>query len=266
MLDIQPRRFMMPVAAVVLSLCLASSVATRLSAQSSPAYVAVGDSIEFGLSDDIAADGMGYVPPFGGFLSTVLGQAVAVQNFGVPFARARDILHTQLPGALAALEGHQPAIVSWGGGGNDLGAIATGPQAAACRQSQSCLARFDALLHEVELTIDHTIGRVRDAVGPNGRILMRTQYNALQRTGCATADVVALANATLEGAPGTTLERGLNDRIHSVADKYHAKVVDLFVPFFFNADLLVSADCAHPSGVGYQAIFALSQIAFLSGP
>jgi hypothetical protein len=122
------------------------------------------------------------------------------------------------------------------------------------------------LLNEVEQTIDHTIGRVRSAVGPNGRILMRTQCNALLRAGCAPPEVVALGNVTLEGAPGTVLDRGLNDRIRSVAGKYGAKVVELFGPFAVNANVLVASDCGHQSGVGYQAILSLFEGAYLAGP
>jgi len=77
---------------------------------------------------------------------------------------------------------------------------------------------------------------------------------------------VALGNATLEGAPGTVLERGLNDRIRSVASKYGAQVIDVFGPLTFNANVLVASDCSHPSGVGYLAILALAQAAFLTGP
>jgi lysophospholipase L1-like esterase len=245
--------------------CLIAASSARAQSAPSPAYVAVGDSIEFGLGDDNTADGIGYVPSVAAFLSSVLGIPVAVHNFGEPFADTRDIIRTQVPDALGFLNGHSPGIVSWGGGGNDLAEVATGPQSAACRQSKSCLGRFNGLLNEIEQTIDRTIARLREGVGPSGRILMRTQYNALARVGCASPEVVALGNITLEGLPGTVLNRGLNDRIRSVAAKYDAQVVDLFVPFAVNAATFISSDCIHPSGVGYQAIAMLSSAAFLAG-
>ena len=133
-------------------------------------------------------------------------------------------------------------------------------------QTPSCMGRFNGLLNAVESAIDRTIARVRRAGGPAARILMRTQYNALLRSGCAPPDVVALTNATLEGAPGTVLMRGLNDRIRTVAQRYGAQVVDLFLPFAANADVFVSPDCVHPSGAGHQAILVLSQGAYLAGP
>ena len=248
----------------VITLVIASAIPA--SAQSpTPAYVVLGDSVEFGLSDNIAADGFGYVPLVAAFLGTFFGASVEVHNFGEPFAQTRDIWREQLPDVLAAAQGKAPVVVSWGGGGNDLADVATGPQAATCRQSQSCLSRFNGLLNEIEQTIDRTIRRLREALGPDAVILMRTQYNALLRTGCAPTDfAAALASVTLEGLEGSVLDRGLNDRIRSVAEKYDAQVVDLFLPFALSANTLVSTDCIHPSGAGYQAIATLSGSAFLA--
>ena len=250
---------------LTLAACFLAAVLYPVSAQApTPVYIVLGDSIEFGLGDDIAADGMGYVPILKSFLETVLQTPVEVHNFGEPFAGTREIWREQLRAALDAADAHAPVIVSWGGGGNDLAEVATGPQAAACRQSQSCLARFNALLNENEQTIDRTIRTLRQTLGPDAVILMRTQYNALLRPGCATADVASLGNATLEGVPGTVLDRGLNDRIRAVAERYDAKIVDVFLPFALNAGALVSPDCIHPSGAGYQAIGAFSVSAFLA--
>lgn len=250
---------------VVVSLLLVVVALAPASAQApSPVYLVIGDSIEFGLGDDVPADNLGYVPIVASFLTTFFGQAVEVRNFGRPFAQTRDVWRQQVPDAIAAAEGNAPVVVSWGGGGNDLADIATGPQAAACRQSQSCLGRFNGLLNEVEQTIDRTIRRLREALRPDAVILMRTQYNALLRPGCFSAEAAALATATLEGVEGTVLDRGLNDRIRSVAEKYDTQVVDLFVPFALSANTLVSDDCIHPSGAGYQAIAALSTAAFLA--
>jgi lysophospholipase L1-like esterase len=60
------------------------------------------------------------------------------------------------------------------------------------------------------------------------------------------------------------LDRGLNDRIRSVAETYHAEVVDLFPAFAINANTLVSSDCVHPSGAGYQVIATLSNAAIVA--
>jgi lysophospholipase L1-like esterase len=249
----------------IVGVLLTALVVTATAQSQGPAYVALGDSIEFGLGDNILADGFGYVPLVEGFLTSFFGQPVQTRNFGEPFTLARDVRQTQLRAALAAAQGHAPVIVSWGAGGNDLIEVATGPQAATCRQSPSCLGRFNGLLNEVEQTIDLTIGQLRSALGPQAVILMRTQYNALLKPGCApTPEAALLATATLEGAPGTVLDRGLNQRIREVAANHDAQVVDLFLPFAAAADTLVAADCAHPSGTGHQAIAVLSSAAFLA--
>ena len=64
---------------VCLTVAVVATVATppsALHAQVPPAagYVAVGDSIEFGLGDTDPADGIGYVSPFGAFLAVAIGQ------------------------------------------------------------------------------------------------------------------------------------------------------------------------------------------------
>jgi lysophospholipase L1-like esterase len=248
-------------ASVLMLAVLAAAVSTQTA---TPAYVIVGDSIEFGLGDDIAADGIGYPPIVAAFLTTFFGQPPVVHNSGEPFAQTRDIWREQVPEVIAAASGHAPVVVSWGGGGNDLADVVTGPQAAACNQTQSCLGRLNGLLNETEQTIDRTIRQLRAALGPDAVILMRTQYNALLRTGCATPQVAAIGTAALEGIPGTVLDRGLNDRIRSVAAKYDAQVVDVFPAFAVNANTLVASDCIHPSGAGYQAIATLSNAAFLA--
>lgn len=249
----------------VACLFIASVTAFPAIAQSpTAAYVVVGDSIEFGLGDDIAGDGLGYVPIVAATLASFIGPP-SVHNFGEPFADTRIIWREQVPAAIAAAAGHAPVIVSWGGGGIDLAQVVTGPQAAACRREQSCLGRLNGLLNEVEQTIDRTIRQLRQALGPDAVILMRTQYNALLRTGCAPSPfAAALGTIVLEGQPDTVLDRGLNDRIRAVAEKYDAQVVDIFGPFFALPNTLLSSDCIHPSGAGYQAIAVIAGQAFLA--
>ena len=246
----------------------AGTLTASLHAQAPPAagYVALGDSIEFGVGDTNPVDGIGYVNPFGAFLAVVLGQPVQVHNFSVPASDTGDIRLLQLREAAAAAQSHRPIVVSWGGGGIDVGLIALKTQESACKHLQSCLGRFNGLLNEVEATIDKTIATLRQAAGPEGRILMRTQYNAIARSGCQPPEAVALGDAVLEGVPGTVLDEGLNDRIRAIAAKYGAQVVDLYGPFRINADALVSADCIHPNSAGYALITALVEATFVSQP
>jgi len=241
---------------------------TALHAQAPAAagYVAVGDSIEFGVGDGNPLDGIGYVGPFGAFLAVVLGQPVQVHNLSVPGADTSDIRLIELPVAAAAAQSHRPIVVSWGGGGIDVGLVALKTQESACKHMESCLGRFNGLLNEAEAAIDKTIATLRQAAGPEGRILMRTQYNAIAKSGCQPPAAVALGDAVLEGVPGTVLDEGLNDRIRAVAAKYGAQVVDLFIPFRINSDAFVAADCVHPNAAGYALITSLFQAVFASQP
>ena len=259
----------------IMAVCLTMAVVAALGAppvslhaQAPPAagYVAVGDSIEFGVGDDNPVDGIGYVSPFGAFLTIALGQPVQVQNFSVPASDTSDIRLLQLPAAAAAAQSHRPIVVSWGGGGIDVGLAALKTQDSACKHIESCFGRFNGLLNEVEATVDKTIATLRQAAGPEGRILMRTQYNAIARTGCQPQAAVTLGNIVLEGLPGTVLDEGLNDRIRAIAAKYNAQVVDLYIPFRINPDAFVAADCVHPSSAGYSVILSLFQAAFLTQP
>ena len=86
----------MPPIAIVIALLITSVLApgSALAQAPAPAYVAVGDSIEFGLGDDIGGDsaGIGYVPLVAAFLSSFFKQAVDLHNFGEPSAQTRDIV------------------------------------------------------------------------------------------------------------------------------------------------------------------------------
>lgn len=226
-----------------------------------PGHIALGDSIEFGIG---SIGGGGYVVPFHSFLEAVFGTTVDLHNLSEPGAETKDIMLEQLPEALLEAKNHRAygVVVSLGGGGNDLRHFIVSPQAATCLRILSCLARLNALLNEAEQRVDLTLKALRARAGSSATILVRTQYNALKRAGCAPEDLVALANAALEGAPGTLLDRGLNTRLRELAAKYGAKVVDTFGPFFVLANELISEDCIHPNDVGYAVIFGLAVSAF----
>jgi lysophospholipase L1-like esterase len=226
-----------------------------------PGDIVLGDSVEFGVG---STGGGGYVVPFQSFLEAVFGTTVELNNLSEPGAETKDIMLEQLPEALLEARSHRPygVVVSLGGGGNDLRHFIVSPEAATCRRILSCLARLNALLNEAEQRLDLTLKALRAEAGPSVTILVRTQYNALKRTGCAPEDQVNLANAALEGAPGTLLARGLNPRLRDLAAKYGARVVDTFGPFFVLPDTLISEDCIHPNDVGYAVIFGLAVSAF----
>ena len=73
----------------IVGVLLTALVVTASAQAPAPAYVAIGDSIEFGLGDNILGDGFGYVPLVGAFLTSFFGQPVQTSNFGEPFALRR---------------------------------------------------------------------------------------------------------------------------------------------------------------------------------
>ena len=223
-----------------------------------PGYIVLGDSIDSGVGDTDSTNGVGYVSPFLDYLQQFLDTDVDLHNLSEPGAESLDILLTQLAPATAEIKNHQPygVVVSWGGGGNDLRHFIASPEAATCLRIRSCLARLNALLAEVEQHADVTLRTLRSVAGSEAVVLVRTEYNPLLKAGCDPDGRAALGNAALEGAPGTLLTRGLNDRLRALADKYGAKVVEIFEAFALYPDALISADCIHPNDAGYQVILA----------
>jgi lysophospholipase L1-like esterase len=142
-------------------------------------YIAMGDSIDFGIG--ASSPEKAYVPQFHAHLESTFFQGRAdLHNLAVPGATARDIKQNQLTQALTETIIHNPRVISWGGGGNDLLHFIASPEAATCMKGNpSCLARLNALLNEFEQTADHTLRELRQTAGPNAPLYVRTQYNPL---------------------------------------------------------------------------------------
>lgn len=236
-----------------------------------PAYIALGDSVDAGVG---ATNFIGYVAQlYAVFASPAfLGVEAELIILAQPGATVRDIKQQQLRQAITEIQNRRSAgvVVSWGGGGNDLLEFIRSPQAKKCLPptNKSCFNRLNALMNEVEQTVDHTIRDLRNAAGPESPILIRTQFNSLARTLCADPGLVSLAAAVLEGIPGTRLEQGLNDRLRGIAHKHNAILVALYngvepppLPFDSDINNLIhlflngNPDCIHPTDAGHNAIF-----------
>jgi lysophospholipase L1-like esterase len=219
-------------------------------------YIALGDSIDYGIG--ASSPDKAYVPQFHAYLeSTFFQQKADLHNLAMPGATARDIKQGQLTQARTETIIHNPRVISWGGGGNDLLQFINSPEAATCMKGNpSCLARLNALLNEFEQTADRTLRELRETAGPDAPLYVRTQYNPLLKTACGgpTLPLAQLANAVLEGSPSPRLERGMNDRLRELAHKHGAKVIDTFLPFYLYPEALVSDDCVHPNDAGYAVI------------
>lgn len=222
------------------------------------AYIALGDSIDVGVG---ATDDEGYIVQLNGYLPEYLGHdTVELTNLAQSGATVRTIAAEQVEPALAAIDQHNGAdiVISWGGGGNDLLQFILSPQAVACRRQSSCLKRLNVLLDAVEQTVDNTIHELRMAAGPDAIILIRTQYNSLAKLDYPILERIRLADIALEGLPNSPLEAGLNNRLRTIADRYDAKLVDLYPPFRAAPNTLIADDFIHPNDAGHAEILGLA--------
>ncbi len=249
---------------MLIALVLVGAVCFPLRAQAQvahPGYVVLGDSIDFGVG---SSEG-GYVIPFRDYLAdpSRFGSAIDVHNFSQPTGvECRDVAHNELPPSIVEIQTHRPSgvVVSLGCGGNDLRHFIQSPQAATCLQDVSCLARINALLNEIEQTVDLMLKTLRFFAGPESAILVRTQYNPLLVPRCDLQGRAALGEAALEGGVGL-LQRGLNDRLRDLAKEHGAKVAELHQPFAERAQMGIDdfveppgQECIHPNDAGYAVI------------
>ncbi|MEZ4867601.1 MAG: SGNH/GDSL hydrolase family protein [Caldilineaceae bacterium] len=261
----RPAAFLLFVILLVLANWIVVPTTGHANADPGAAYIALGDSIDVGVG---ATDDEGYVAQLNSYLPEYLGlDVVELINLAQSGATVRAIEQEQLEPALAAIEQHEGAdiVISWGGGGNDLLQFILSPGAVACRRQSSCLKRLNTLLNAVEQTADDSVRALRAAAGPNAIILMRTQYNSLAKLDYPILERIRLADIALEGLPDSPLEEGLNDRLRAIADRYDAKVVDLYLPFRADPDALIADDFIHPNDAGHAQILELAIDALNAG-
>jgi lysophospholipase L1-like esterase len=234
------------------------------------AYIILGESTDLGFG--ATAPEKAWVSMFHKFLECSFFRPSAdpqcpsadLHNYSVFGATVGDILRGQLSDALSDIASHNPVVVSLGGGGNDLLQFIFSPQNVTCVMVDTqCMARFNALLSNVEMLLDQMVRRLR-AAGPSSPILLRTEHNPFLKQGCDRPPGLSqLANLVLEGSDKMPLlASGLNDRIRAVAARYNAKVIEIFDLFASNPDVLVAGDCIHPSDAGHAVIFVQAVSAF----
>jgi lysophospholipase L1-like esterase len=247
------------------SICLAIFLFSKgLAHDTGRAYIVLGESTDLGVGATIPENA--WVPMFHKFLEDQFFHSQAdLHNYAVFGATVGDILRHQRADALSDIASHNPVVLSWGGGGNDLLKFISSPQAVTCLMlSIQCVARFNALLNNVEALLDQMVRRLR-AAGPSNPILLRTEHNPFLKQSCGGPDagLTQLAHLVLEGNDDVNLlASGLNDRIRDVAARYNAKVIEIFSLFASNPDGLVADDCIHPSDAGHAVIFAQAVSAF----
>ncbi len=247
-------RLLPPLLAALLSLAL---LASQARAEETPAYVALGDSLAFGVGASDPAAG-GYV----GLAFDALRKSdryrergLHLVNLSVPGATSADLL---LPGgqrdtALEEISRRQEdtssaddnvEVISIDIGGNDLLSLAAGDSP--CRNdptSSPCAERFGQMLQGLRSNLSETAQKLREAA-PKADLVVVGLYNPYSGTG---GDLEAPADLALQQ---------LNSTLAAVAadPQVHAKFAPVFDLFRGRGGQWIAADGLHPNDKGHAVI------------
>jgi lysophospholipase L1-like esterase len=257
---------------VILSvLALAAGVSAAPASAAHPVYLSLGDSWAFGFGASVPSE-TGYVPVLSEALQEQFDcsasgkdkpngkcQKLELVNLAVGGATTPTLIANQLPQATAILAERNAdknprndvEVITLHIGGNDV----TIPIIGACLNapgSPSCFATIESELAAYRADLDAALSALREAAGPDTRILIGTYDNPFAT--CVLGNVpgaTALAAVVLEGGTGVPL--GLHDVMRDVAAQYDVEVVSVFGQLA-PADWLGGSDCLHPVDSGYQKV------------
>lgn len=234
----------------------ASPIATPAISPDAPVYLALGDSLAFGVgaSDEATT---AYVPLVYNALRETLpdGADLQLANIGVSGATSTTMVETQLPVALSLLERHNldndPAndvkIITIDIGGND--AFKPLRDVCATGLSDTCVQAVGEVFATFTQNLTTTLGQLR-AADPDVPIAIMTNFNTL--IACEQQASAPAADLVLEGTPDGSMP-GMNDIIREVAAGTGVLVADTYGQIGAE-DLVGGTDCLHPNDAGHQKI------------
>lgn len=258
------RRLLLPLLAAFLSLALLGPAGAG---QETPAYVALGDSLAFGVGASDPAT-TGYVPLAYDALrrsERYREQGLGLVNLGVPGATSADLL---LPGgqvdrAIAEVKAREEdtsaaddsvEIISVDIGGNDLLSLVTGGSSClADPTSAACQEAFAQMLATLRENLRETVRRLREAA-PQAQIVIVTLYSPLSGSGGPLEVLAAFAVQQVNGVM----------RAVAAAPEIEAKLADVYDLFAGRSAQLVAADNLHPNDTGH-AVIAEALLAAIEG-
>jgi acyl-CoA thioesterase-1 len=242
--------------AVVLAIALLTVVAlvaprAQAARSSDRLYVALGDSLAFGIgASDPATKG------YAGQLFSILRapgewRVGSLRNLAVPVNETgRSILGGQLSAAVAAM--NDPAtdtrVVTLGIGGNDVGfgLLTHGPCAAPASRACGFVANYRALLRRLTRALRHDRGREA--------LVVVTYYNPAQGTAQESSWDRALVGSDRRiNCSGRGKRVGLNDLIACIGRRFGARVADIYPPLEGRIPEL-SAAGTHLNDAGYALV------------
>ncbi len=242
-------RLLPPLAAF---LFLASAALTPMAAanvQQPATYLALGDSLAFGVGADSPAN-QGYVGLTAAALrltDAYAGGGLDVENLSVPGATSADLLEPggQLDQALAVIEGAGSVpIISIDIGANDL--LALEDPGSPCRESTNSKACLDALgqtLATLQENLGTTLRRLHEAA-PAAKIYVVDVYNPYSGTDDPRVEIASVGVQQLNGVIAAAAN----------PPELNATLVDVFDVFQGRATQWIASDGIHPNNDGYRVM------------
>jgi lysophospholipase L1-like esterase len=253
-----PSRLLPPLAAFLLLAAVALASATAVSAQQPPAYLALGDSLAFGVGADNPAE-QGYVGLTAANLrlSKYSATGLDLVNLSAPGATSADLLQPggQVDRALTEIQSRGGAdIISIDIGANDLLALAESNSP--CLQSAGSKACQDALgqtLAGLQSNLSSVLRRLREAA-PNAQVYVLDIYNPYSGTNDPRAIVTSVGVQQLNGViAAAAADPSLGARFVSIHDVFEGR-----------ARQWIASDGVHPNNDGYR-VMAEALLAAIEG-
>lgn len=235
----------------------AESVDPTQSASVGGIYLALGDSVTFGIGVPRPAEN-GFVPRVVDALSGANPPVADSRTFAVPGETATGFRDRRLDDVIEAVRRLGPRIelVTIGLGANE---VLRARREAACVDEptgDACRSLVDAAIGVAAGALDTILDSVRDALATHGssaEVLVFAYYNP---------EPDPLATETIVGSDGGVAcdpgepRPGLNDRIACVAEARGATLVDLHTAFLGRELELtrIGEGDVHPNSAGYQVI------------
>ena len=258
-------RWLLPFVAASLALALLARPGP-VGAEEAPVYVAIGDSLAFGVGASVPEEG-GYVAVTYDALrkgDRYRYRGLSLINLGVPGATSSDLLLPggQLERALAEIvereedtsSVHNVDIITINIGANDIQTLTT-PDSPCLADplSSECEDRFRELTETLEENLSEVVQSLREAA-PEAEIIVLDLYSPVSGRG-GTADIIAdLAVADINAVTRQVISRPeLGVKPASVYDLFRGR-----------ADQLVGADALHPNDEGH-AVMAEVVMAAIEG-
>jgi len=206
-------------------------------AAETPAYVAIGDSLAFGVGAPEPHSG-GYVPLVHAALQTserYRERGLELLNFAVPGATSEDLLLPggQVDSAVDAIRTRREdtssaddnvEIISVNIGGNDLLSLVT--PSSPCFEDvggEACLEQFGRVLSGLDENLREALRRLREAA-PEAGIYVMDLYNPYSGTGDELEGVADLAVQNLNGVIGAiAADKDLKVRMASVFQLFRGR-------------------------------------------